>query len=80
MMNQAQGDMNKMTQALKLAGVPQDQMRKKAKEKYKSPFSIGQYKLPEEYTAYLNNKNKKANDENVNSDAQTPTHRGKKGR
>jgi hypothetical protein len=55
-------------------------MRKKAKEKYKSPFSIGQYKLPEEYTAYLNNKNKKVNDENVNSDAQTPTHRGKKGR
>ena len=57
-------------------------MRKKSKEKYKSPFCIGQYNLPEEYTAYLENKIKKLNDENINNGAltQTPTHRGKKGR
>lgn len=41
MMNQAQGDMNKMTVALKMVGVPTDQMRKKSKEKYKSPYCIG---------------------------------------
>jgi hypothetical protein len=33
--------MNKITAALKLVGVSNDQMRKKSKEKYKCPFSIG---------------------------------------
>lgn len=33
--------MNKMTSAFKFIGISNDQMRKKSKEKYKCPYSIG---------------------------------------